>query len=143
MEEKWSIYVDNFVKVDCDMSLMNPKSPLFLKRNIGGKNRDDLQEFIINYNLECKICINTYKMFFVEGSEDFMWKKTRRSHDTDYEKLNSILSARMRKNIPLSLPPSDWLANGVPGLEYKNFSPFIETKVLFGIEVKSIDCDAK
>jgi hypothetical protein len=97
VEERWSVYVDNFVKLDGSLELLKQKPAsdivvaggasnlvnsgsvgaaggglkLFLARNLARKSNDN---FILGYNLECKICVNTYKMFFVENSEDFLFR---------------------------------------------------------------------
>lgn len=100
VEERWSVYVDNFVKLDGSLELLKQKHAgdivvsggastsnivnsgsvggggggglkLFLARNLARKSNDN---FILGYNLECKICVNTYKMFFVENSEDFLFR---------------------------------------------------------------------
>jgi hypothetical protein len=36
-----------------------------------------LKHVSILYNLECKICINTYKIFYVENTEDLLVKRVR------------------------------------------------------------------
>lgn len=83
IEEKWSNYVDNFVKIDCDYSLLKDRPLLYLKRSM----KADLSDVAIFYNLECKICVNTYKMFFVENSEDYLYRKK-----TSSMKRNSMIN---------------------------------------------------
>lgn len=39
----------------------------------------DDDDLFVDYNLECKICINTYKLFYVEHTEDFLYRQRRRS----------------------------------------------------------------
>jgi len=36
---------------------------------------DDEEGLYVEYNLECKICINTYKLFYVENTEDSLYRK--------------------------------------------------------------------
>lgn len=36
---------------------------------------DDEEGLYVEYNLECKICINTYKLFYVENTEDSLFRK--------------------------------------------------------------------
>lgn len=78
IEEKWSLYVDNFVKLESNPAYLNPQAPaVFLKRNCLNDSNSRAST-IIQYNLECKICINTYKIFYVENTEDLLVKRMRR-----------------------------------------------------------------
>lgn len=72
-EAKWSDYIDNYVKLSTTDPTIQPKTPVFLKRCMR-KLPQSVPVFVIN-KLECKICVNTYKMFFVEHSEDSLWYK--------------------------------------------------------------------
>jgi paired amphipathic helix protein Sin3a len=76
IEEKWSNYVDNFVKLESNPVYLNPKSRPFLTRTRGSQSMS-LKHVSILYNLECKICINTYKIFYVENTEDLLVKRVR------------------------------------------------------------------
>ena len=75
VEEKWSVYVDNFVKQEGDESILDQRQSLYLNRNLARKSAEP---FVLEYNLECKICVNTYKMFFVENSEDYLHRSRSR-----------------------------------------------------------------
>lgn len=88
IEEKWSIYVDNFVKLEANPLYLNPKSCPFLARTRRAfeskpsveesePTAPPLKDVSILYNLECKICINTYKIFYVENTEDLLVKRFR------------------------------------------------------------------
>lgn len=77
IEEKWSIYVDNFVKLESNPMYLSPKSKPFLTRTRGSQTLMPLKDVSILYNLECKICINTYKIFYVENTEDLLVKRVR------------------------------------------------------------------
>ncbi len=81
IEDKWSLYVDNFVKLESNQSYLTPQSRVFLHRNhrLQEAQLQRRDELLIAYNLECKICINTYKIFYVENTEDLLTKKCRRS----------------------------------------------------------------
>lgn len=81
IEEKWSIYVDNFVKLESNPLYLNPKSRPFLTRTRGSQSIP-LKDVSILYNLECKICINTYKIFYVENTEDLLVKRVRNAPTT-------------------------------------------------------------
>ena len=68
---------------------MNPKSRPFLTRTRRATEKTvdgaegpaaslpPLKDISILYNLECKICINTYKIFYVENTEDLLVKRFR------------------------------------------------------------------
>ena len=89
IEEKWSVYVDNFVKLEANPLYLNPKSRPFLTRTRRATEKTvdgaegpaaslpPLKDISILYNLECKICINTYKIFYVENTEDLLVKRFR------------------------------------------------------------------
>lgn len=77
IEEKWSIYVDNFVKLESNPLYLTPKSRPFLARTRQSQQLTPLKDVSILYNLECKICINTYKIFYVENTEDLLVKRCR------------------------------------------------------------------
>jgi paired amphipathic helix protein Sin3a len=80
VEAKWSSYVDGFVKLDPNPLYLNPKSKVFLKRCLrkSALTSDSLDSaLIVEYNLECKICINTYKLFYVENTEDCLYRMTK------------------------------------------------------------------
>lgn len=80
IEEKWSIYVDNFVKLEANPLYLSPRSRPFLARNRRSQKltqAQTLKDISILYNLECKICINTYKIFYVENTEDLLVKRFR------------------------------------------------------------------
>lgn len=105
IEEKWSVYVDNFVKLESNAQYLNPQCLPFLKRNKQQQHGGvgvGLKNTLIFYNLECKICINTYKIFYVENTEDFLLKKFRSrphrslvSNDGKREKLERALNIKI------------------------------------------------
>lgn len=76
VEAKWSAYVDGFVKLDTNPAYLNPRSKVFLKRCLRSRSpaMDDEAGLLVDYNLECKICINTYKLFYVENTEDTLMR---------------------------------------------------------------------
>lgn len=74
-ESRWSSYVDDFVKLESNARYLNPKSRIFLPRNRGQTPPTmDAKVLTVFYNLECKIAINTYKLFYVENTEDFLFR---------------------------------------------------------------------
>lgn len=103
IEEKWSRYIDRFVCEDDYQLVQERRPPLILRRcmlRVGlpaglkalaalhpPSDEPSHASVVIRYELECKICINTYKMYFVEESEDFIlnarhWNRRHRHHTT-------------------------------------------------------------
>ena len=115
-ELKWTEYIENYVKMPVSGN-MNTflKNPVFLKRSCL-KPKDGMTYEAVN-NMECKICVNTYKMFFVENSEDFFRKFVDKKHG---ELGKSIYEKRMHKfEAWLNSPRSGW-ANGLNDQEKKS-----------------------
>ncbi|KAJ1557580.1 Transcriptional regulatory protein sin3, partial [Nowakowskiella sp. JEL0078] len=75
-EEKWSIYVDHFVQIYSSEGPRLKRREPFLRRNFPRKvvveSPGNVQT---RSGLELKICVNTYKIFFVENTEDFFRRK--------------------------------------------------------------------
>jgi paired amphipathic helix protein Sin3a len=95
-EAKWSAYVDSFVKTECNSQYFS-EIPVFLnrtkRRGSRGRKGNRLQNLYIQFNLECKIAVNTYKLFYVENTEDFLFRCQPRS----------IPSLGMRSNRPAGI----------------------------------------
>lgn len=85
-ESKWSAYVDNFVKLESNSKYLGP-TKVFLARCRRSGSGDESPTSLtsaaavtadpklsVQYNLECKIAINTYKLFYVENTEDFLYR---------------------------------------------------------------------
>lgn len=85
IEEKWSTYVDNFVKLESNSLYLSPQSRPFLLRTRRSSDFP-LKNISILYNLECKICINTYKIFYVENTEDLLIKRVRVRLSTQHKR---------------------------------------------------------
>lgn len=67
-----SRYVNNLAHETKNLSEYEPmKPPLFLKRNIQKNISFDEQNVDISYGLACKVTSDTYKLRFVENTEDF------------------------------------------------------------------------
>ena len=76
LKERWVDYVDEYVKLELTGKDLLPKRPVFLSRNIP-KTMDAasiMEQTTIKNNLECKICVNTYRMFFVENTYDLLYR---------------------------------------------------------------------
>jgi paired amphipathic helix protein Sin3a len=44
-------------------------------KNRSAAGEDEEADLYVDYQLECKICINTYKLFYVEHTEDALFRK--------------------------------------------------------------------
>ena len=82
--EKWMKYVDKYTKMDTDPELSvymaQRNRQVFLPRNkrktgFGDNEHKAMENVVLCNNLECKICVNTYKMYFVTQSEDYLHRK--------------------------------------------------------------------
>lgn len=71
VEEAWSVYVDHYVHREVTEPELQPKRTVFLKRN--KQKAETVRETVeVSNQLECKICVNTYKIFYVENTEDYL-----------------------------------------------------------------------
>jgi paired amphipathic helix protein Sin3a len=75
-EEKWSLYVDQFVQLSTTEGSAVKRREPFLKRNLPKEVGDDPPLNVETVSgLELKICVNTYKIFFVDNTEDYFRRK--------------------------------------------------------------------
>lgn len=75
-EEKWSLYVDQFVQLSTTEGINVKRREPFLKRNLPKEVGDDPPLNVETVSgLELKICVNTYKIFFVDNTEDYFRRK--------------------------------------------------------------------
>lgn len=101
-KEKWAKYVDHFVQ--SDSSSIDPQRRHVFLTNVRNKNSlpDALEDVVLENNLQCKICLSTYKLFFVENTEDYFYRKgalakgraakrARRSDEEKTKRLNQWL----------------------------------------------------
>lgn len=74
---KWSQYVENYVNANEEMNLDVKKHHVYLIRN-RKKVKDGeaaLEDLDVNNGLECRICLSSYRLFYVEDTEDSMYRK--------------------------------------------------------------------
>lgn len=75
-EEKWSLYVDHFVQLSATEGVRLKRREPFLKRNLPTSIPEEPPQNIETQSgLELKICVNTYKIFFVDNTEDYFRRK--------------------------------------------------------------------
>jgi paired amphipathic helix protein Sin3a len=71
-EERWSLYVDQFVQLSATEGVNMRRREPFLKRNLPTEVGDEPPQNVeTSSGLELKICVNTYKIFFVDNTEDY------------------------------------------------------------------------
>ncbi|KAF9915669.1 Transcriptional regulatory protein sin3 [Lobosporangium transversale] len=94
-EEKWGYYIDSYVLLTPTEGVLPSSFPTFLKRNLPSNIPEEPQQDIVTHSgLEVKICINTYKIFFVNTTEDFFQRKGRK---VSMEKLAKNRAQRSQK----------------------------------------------
>lgn len=93
--DKWSSYMEQFIQKDVANENVPGALVPFLKRNIVisykiGKSVLDGGKFkvYIKSGLEIKICTNTYKMFFVENTEDLFYRRWLHSSNSNVDHQN-------------------------------------------------------
>ncbi|KAG6865545.1 hypothetical protein C0991_001549 [Blastosporella zonata] len=72
---RWQSYIDSYVSDGTTegVSASKVRSP-FLRRNLRPAVRDVLPNVVSQDGLEIKVCVRTYRLFFVSNTEDLMWK---------------------------------------------------------------------
>ncbi|KAF9283609.1 Transcriptional regulatory protein sin3 [Mortierella alpina] len=94
-EEKWGYYIDSYVLLTPTEGVIPSTIPTFIKRNLPAVVPDEPNLDVITHSgLEVKICINTYKIFFVSETEDFFMRKKA---GLSREKLNEGRAKRLEK----------------------------------------------
>ncbi|KAF5351246.1 hypothetical protein D9756_008445 [Leucocoprinus leucothites] len=72
---RWQAYIDSYVSSEntAGVSHARVRSP-YLRRNIPTKVRDTQPEVITQDGQEIKVCVRTYRLFYVPEREDYLWK---------------------------------------------------------------------
>ncbi|EDO41458.1 predicted protein, partial [Nematostella vectensis] len=144
---KWNDYVQRFVgseEVSAEVKERLQKKPLFLPRYMKQRNQtdncrvqfdkegeneenDEVEDMEVENSIECKLSLNSYKMKFVHGSGDYMYRRralTRakechprvmpRLHNRFQKWLDEWLSANVTRD--MNNKCEDWLLGNVDGL---------------------------
>ncbi|KAF8067547.1 histone deacetylase complex, SIN3 component [Lyophyllum atratum] len=104
---RWQSYIESFVSGDTTEGVSPSKiKPPFLRRNLPPGVRDAQPNVATRDGLEIKICVRTYRLFFVSNTEDFLWKistreETRKAatHLQAREKLRKKWQESMRNDV--------------------------------------------
>ncbi|KAJ6607345.1 hypothetical protein B0H10DRAFT_2071870 [Mycena sp. CBHHK59/15] len=72
---RWQSYIDSFVSSDVTdgVSVNRTRRP-FLRKNLPPGVRDAPPNVVTQDGLEIKVCVRTYRLFFVSQSEDYLFK---------------------------------------------------------------------
>ncbi|KAJ3180454.1 Transcriptional regulatory protein sin3 [Geranomyces variabilis] len=85
-EDRWTLYVDHFVQLNATENLRASRREPFLKRNLPASAPDQPPHDVEAHSgLELKVCVNTYKMFFVDHTEDYFVRRRRRGAAAEKE----------------------------------------------------------
>ncbi|KAG0335816.1 Transcriptional regulatory protein sin3 [Podila humilis] len=96
-EEKWGYYIDSYVLLTPTEGVLTSGFPTFLKRNLPSHIPEEPpQDIITRSGLEVKICINTYKIFFVNSTEDYFRRKNL-GGVAKREQLKDVRTKRLEK----------------------------------------------
>jgi len=75
---RWQAYVESFVSDEHTQGIVKASSIRrpFLRRTISpSASTDQVPDIIARGGLEIKVCVRTYRLFFVSHSEDYLWRK--------------------------------------------------------------------
>ncbi|KAG2133334.1 hypothetical protein DEU56DRAFT_739119 [Suillus clintonianus] len=75
LAERWQAYVDSFVSspITEGISQSRVRRP-FLRKNVPASATATTPAVLARSALETKVCVRTYRLFFVSGTEDFLWR---------------------------------------------------------------------
>ncbi|KAG0224512.1 Transcriptional regulatory protein sin3 [Actinomortierella wolfii] len=146
-EEKWGYYIDSYVLLTPTEGVAASVVPTFMKRNLPAQILDEPpQDVTTTSGLEIKICINTYKIFFVNNTEDFFKRnkiavplteaKTKELRAKRRNKFNAWLvsqreeHASKKENDEYQAEWEKWLIEGPPNTSPEDKRPGLTTKAV-------------
>ncbi|KAG1890523.1 uncharacterized protein F5891DRAFT_964831 [Suillus fuscotomentosus] len=75
LAERWQAYVDSFVSSPITEGISQSRvGRPFLRKNIPPSATASTPAVLARSALETKVCVRTYRLFFVSGTEDFLWR---------------------------------------------------------------------
>ncbi|KXS16514.1 hypothetical protein M427DRAFT_154438 [Gonapodya prolifera JEL478] len=97
-EEKWSLYVEGFTQITTGAPKVGREREPFLKRSLPNVIPEQPQDNVDTISgLELKICLNTYRIFFVENTEDYFARRDKVAQNkSEFERSRKIRSTRFR-----------------------------------------------
>ncbi|KAH8116164.1 hypothetical protein DFH11DRAFT_1832383 [Phellopilus nigrolimitatus] len=95
---RWQAYIDSFVSDEITRGLTDADvKPPFLSRNYRAvKKNPPSSAFVSRSGLEIKVCVRTYRMFFVSQTEDFLWREWSPQELKEVAKRSKARVARSR-----------------------------------------------
>lgn len=111
-EEQWNYYIDSFVMSSPTEGIPTDRvhTP-FVRKNLPSEE-DETNEYAdteIKANLEIKICVNTYKMFYQSSTEDVFIQNSKK-RAVDSEKSQRVSQRRKKRW-------DDWLSKTVKDIK--------------------------
>jgi hypothetical protein len=123
-EEKGLRYVEQYVATPPSNDI---QSKVFLKRNKKKMKPEQLTKNItIQNELECKICIATFKMFYVEDTEDLLFRDRRKFSKEERLKRKQLIEKMKKKR---SKRWNLWLSKHKPAPEITKEEPQVVQQV--------------
>jgi len=97
-QEKWAQYVEKYLGND-EVFVDPQKNHVFLTRS---KNPEiDVENLEVENGLECRISLSNFKLFFVENTEDFMYRKKKstepKTSQTKQERTQNLQQVLLKK----------------------------------------------
>ncbi|THH20323.1 hypothetical protein EW146_g1003 [Bondarzewia mesenterica] len=76
---RWQSYISSFVSEEdtSDVPASKVRRP-FLRRNLPPGPRKEPMDVVARGGLEIKVCVRTYRLFFVSNTEDVLWRRVPR-----------------------------------------------------------------
>ncbi|KAI9028606.1 hypothetical protein DFJ74DRAFT_659454 [Hyaloraphidium curvatum] len=94
-EEKWSLYVDRFVQLNATEGYTTRRREPFLKRHLPAEVPNDPPNNIVTHSgLELKICVNTYRITWVQNTEDYFHHKHEKNSGESMRAMRRARNAR-------------------------------------------------
>ncbi|KAJ2926800.1 hypothetical protein H1R20_g10317, partial [Candolleomyces eurysporus] len=108
---RWQSYIESYVSSDATSGVSQSKMKMpFLKRNIPAAVKETQPDVSSQDSLEIKICVRTYRLFYVTKSEDFLWKyRPKDEMEKSFAKLKRRSALRqewLQKQQQSTPPPS-------------------------------------
>ncbi|KAL5498737.1 hypothetical protein ACEPAH_2092 [Sanghuangporus vaninii] len=96
---RWQAYIDSYVSDETTRGLTDIKiKPPFLTRNYRAVKEHPLTDPSMSRSgLEIKVCVRTYRMFFVSDTQDFLWRAWDTQEAEETAKRSSLRSARSQR----------------------------------------------
>ncbi|KAJ4471621.1 histone deacetylase complex, SIN3 component [Lentinula aciculospora] len=133
---RWQTYIDSYVANESTKGIapQKVKRP-FLKRNLPKPEILSEPDIVGNDALEIKVCVRTYRLFYVSDTEDYLWAARKRDHYTAIlpslrkrQQSRSAWIERSRTELPQ--------VSDVEGTGTASTPAVAETKIIVGTQEK-------